>query len=138
MSLNLNLMKCSCSEIEISLSRLELFQKVSRDEFIANQDTLDLACYRLLVAIESALQICYHITAKKLGKIPEEYAECFAILCQEGIIDDDLSKNLQQMARFRNLLIHVYWKINYKQLYDIIQNNLGDLRAFVRAISKQL
>ncbi len=138
MSLNLNLIKDRFSEIEASLSRLESFQKIPKKEFLADQDALDVACYRLLVAIEAALQICYHITAKKLSKVPEEYAECFAILGQAGILNDQLSQNLQQMARFRNLLIHTYWKIDYERLYEILNNHLEDLRAFVKAIANLL
>ena len=34
------------------------------------------------------------------------------------------------MARFRNLLVHVYWKLDYRQVYEIVQNRLDDLRAF--------
>jgi len=138
MNLNLNLIKDRFREIETSLARLAAFQKMTLDEFLADQDTLDLACYKLLVAIEAALQICYHITAKRLGKVPEEYAECFAILGQAEIIDDRLSRDLQQMARFRNLLIHVYWKIDYERLYDILQNHLQDLKSFITAVEKQL
>jgi uncharacterized protein YutE (UPF0331/DUF86 family) len=138
MSLNLDLIKGRFSEIETSISRLELILKIPKKEFLKDQDTLDVACYRLLVAIEAALQICYHITAKKLGKVPEEYAECFAILGEAGMLKHDLSNNLQQMARFRNLLIHVYWKIDYEQVYKILQNNLGDLRGFINAIADQL
>jgi len=138
MSLNLNLIKDRFNEIETSLARLESFRRMSRKEFVADQDTLDLACYRLLVAIEAALQICYHIAAKKLTKVPEEYAECFAILCQAGLIDDTLSQNLQQMARFHNLLIHVYWKIDYDRLYDILRDHLDDLRSFIVAVGRQL
>ncbi len=46
------------------------------------------------------------------------------------MIPADLSDRLQRMARFRNLLVHVYWKIDYGQVYDIIATRLGDLRAF--------
>lgn len=41
---------------------------------------------------------------------------------------------LAQMARFRNLLVHVYWKIDYGQVYDVIVTRLDDLRAFRAAI----
>jgi uncharacterized protein YutE (UPF0331/DUF86 family) len=34
------------------------------------------------------------------------------------------------MARFRNLLVHVYWKIDYVQVYEIISTRLADLRVF--------
>ena len=90
--------------------------------------------YRLLVAIEAALGLCYHVSAKHLKKVPEGYAECFANLADAGIIPTDLSENLQKMARFRNLLVHMYWKVDYATLYELIQHNLNDLRHFSETI----
>ncbi|MBM3205851.1 DUF86 domain-containing protein, partial [Candidatus Shapirobacteria bacterium] len=40
----------------------------------------------------------------------------------------------QKMARFRNLLVHMYWKVDYNTLYEMIQNNLNDLRQFSKTI----
>ena len=90
--------------------------------------------YRLLVAIEAALALCYHVSAKRLRKVPEEYAECFGMLRDAGILPAELAGRLQRMARSRNLLVHMYWKIAYGQVFDVIQQNLGDLRAFGAAV----
>ncbi|MBX3320633.1 MAG: DUF86 domain-containing protein [Nitrospira sp.] len=130
MSLNPDLIRARCTEIDISLSRLEELGRLSRETFLSNQDTLDVACYRLLIAIEAALALCFHVSAKRLHQVPEEYASCFVTLEQAGLIPADLSSHLQQMARFRNLLVHMYWKIDYKQVYDVITSRLSDLRAF--------
>jgi uncharacterized protein YutE (UPF0331/DUF86 family) len=138
MSLNGDLVRARCAEIADSLSRLERFRAIPKDQFLADQDMLDLACYRLLVAIEASLALCYHVSAKRLQKVPEEYAECFQKLRDAGVIPFDLSERLQKMARFRNLLVHVYWKINYEQVYDVIQGHLGDLRDFAAAIARLL
>jgi uncharacterized protein YutE (UPF0331/DUF86 family) len=138
MNLNADLIRARCKEIEDSVSRLERFKALAREEFLSNQDTLDLACYRLLVAIEAALALCYHVSAKRLRKVPEEYSECFGMLCEAEIIQPDLTRRLQQMARFRNLLVHMYWKVDYEQVYDILHRNLEDLRAFSAAIARLL
>jgi uncharacterized protein YutE (UPF0331/DUF86 family) len=138
MSLNADLIRQRCAEIEESVSRLERVKALPRKEFLANQDTLDIACYRLLVAIEAALALCYHITAKRLRNVPEEYAACFGMLGEAGIISPELTTRLQQMARFRNLLVHMYWKIDYGQVYDVIQNSLDDLRLFQAAVVRLL
>lgn len=138
MSLNLDLIRDRFQDIQQSLERLEQIRTLPRDVFLADQDTLDVACYRLLVAIEAALQICFHVSAQRLRRVPEEYAECFAILGEAGVLSQDLSHNLQQMARFRNMLVHVYWKIDYSRVYHIIEEHLDDLRAFVRAIGELL
>jgi uncharacterized protein YutE (UPF0331/DUF86 family) len=138
MSLNPDLVRARCAEIEESVSRLERFKDLTRDQFLSNQDTLDLACYRLLIAIEAALALCYHVTAKQLRKVPEGYAECFGVLQEAGIIDQTLTTRLQRMARFRNLLVHMYWKVDYGQVYEVVQQNLNDLRAFAARIIRLL
>ena len=47
----------------------------------------------------------------------------------------DLSQRLQQMARFRNLLAHVHWTVDYDRVFDILDHRLGGLRAFSRAMA---
>jgi hypothetical protein len=86
MTLNPNLVRARCTEIEESASRLERFLRLSREQFLPDQDTPDLPCYRLLVAIEAALALCYHACAKGLWKVPEEYAESFGMLRDAGIL----------------------------------------------------
>jgi len=134
MTLNPDLIRTRCTEIEESVERLERFTALSREAFLADQDALDIACYRLLLAIEAALTLCYHVSAKHLNRVPDEYAECFALLGNAGIIPASLVEQLQQMARFRNFLVHVYWKIDYGQVHEIICRSLGDLRRFASAI----
>ena len=75
---------------------------------------------------------------KAIEKTPEEYAGCFSLLHEADIIPADLCDRLQKMARFRNLLIHVYWKIDYGQVYEIIQTRLKDLRDFSSTITQLL
>lgn len=136
MRLNPDLVRARCAEIEESVNRLERFKTLPRDAFLGDQDTLDLACYRLLVAIEAALALCYHVSAKELRKVPEEYAQCFGMLQEAGIIPAELTPRLQQMARFQNLLVHMYWKVDYGLVYDMIRENLEDLRAFRAAVAR--
>ena len=109
-----------------------------RDAFLADQDTLDLASYRLLIAIEAALQICFHVSAQRLHRVPAENAECFGMLGEAGMLDAELVENLQRMARFRNVLIHRYWEVDYVRVYDILQEHLDDLRRFVQVIAELL
>ncbi|MGB9700897.1 MAG: type VII toxin-antitoxin system HepT family RNase toxin [Thermodesulfobacteriota bacterium] len=138
MSLNADLIRERCMEIEESLERLGQIARCKKEEFLNSPDLKDIACYRLLIAIEAALSLCYHVSAKKLKKVPEDYAECFAILGQAGIIPIDLSFNLQNMARFRNLLVHMYWKIDYEKVYKIIQEDVHMLRNFANYITNLL
>lgn len=134
MNLNPDLIRARCAEIDASLIRLDELRRLPRETFLSSQDTLDVACYRLLIAIEAALAVCFHVSAKRLHQVPEEYAGCFSSLERAGLIPPDLSSRLQQMARFRNLLVHVYWKIDYDQVYETMTTRLDDLRAFRTAM----
>jgi len=42
------------------------------------------------------------------------------------------------MARFRNLLVHVYWEVDYGRVFDVLETDVDDLRAFSRAIASLL
>ncbi|MCK4766644.1 MAG: DUF86 domain-containing protein [Candidatus Aminicenantes bacterium] len=135
MSLNQELIRTRCEEIFDCLERLEKIKESAREEFIVNRDLQDIASYRLLVAIEAALNLCFHVSAKKLKKAPGEYAECFGLLGDAGIIPGELAGELKKMARFRNMLVHRYWKIDYEILFEILHVNLDDLRCFTGIIA---
>jgi len=135
MTLNQELIRSRCQEISESLVRLESIVEKTKESFLNDRDAQDIASYRLLVAIEAALNLCYHIAAKRLKKVPEDYSECFAILSEAGIIPIELSERLQKTARFRNLLVHMYWKIDYGIVYDIIKHDTKDIRRFSELVA---
>lgn len=138
MDLNRDLVRNRCREMTDSLARLKRISLMPKEAFLGDQDAKDIASYRLLIAIEAALSLCYHISAKQLKKVPENYADCFQLVGEAGIIPADLVKDLQQMASFCNLLVHVYWQIDEEMLFKIITTNLGDLRKYCDAVVRLL
>ena len=138
MTLNPDLVRGRCGDIEDALRRLERFGAMPVDDFVAGPDFVDAACYRLLVGIEAALSLCYHVAAKHLRRVPEEYASCFGVLREAGVIDAELAARLQAMARFRNLLVHMYARVDATRVHAIIRDNAPDLREFARAVARLL
>ena len=80
MTLNREVIRGGCANIENALSRLARFAAMPVDQFVANDDAVDAACYRLLAGIEAALSLCYHVSATHLDQVPEQYATCFNTL----------------------------------------------------------
>ena len=138
MTLNPDVVRARCVEIEESVQRLETLAAVSLDDFLADRDAQDIASYRLLVAIEAALALCYHVSSRQLRTAPDDYTGCFALLGEAGILASDLTDRLKDMARFRNLLVHVNGKSDHQQVHAALQKNLGDLRAFSASIASLL
>src|SRR5262249_46128504 len=135
MTLDPDVIRSRCAEIEEAVIRLEQIAIRSREQFLEDRDSQDIACYRLLVGIEAALALCYHVSTQRLRKAPEDYAACFAVLADADVVPADLAGRLQQMARFRNLLVHIYWKLDYGRVYDIVQKDIADLRRFASTMA---
>ena len=122
-------------DIAKALKRLERLMEMGRESFLSDEDSQDIARSRLLTAIEAALNICYHLAAKRLNCVPEDYAACFLTLGEASLIDSGLAERLSRMALFRNRLVHLYWDVDYEQVYDILLKDLGDLERFSAAVA---
>ena len=108
----------------------EAFEK----DFI-RQDAIAINLQR---AMELAIDIANHlIKEKKLG-LPRESRESFALLERAGVISQDLSRKLQGMVGFRNILVHEYQKLELAIMIDVIENRLGDLADFSTLVLQAL
>ncbi len=137
MKLNIDKIYAKFRDIRESVARLKRFQKMSLEAFLLDRDKQDIASFRLVVATEAAIDACLHVAAKVLREVPEEYAGCFQLLGDNELIDRELSLRLVRMARFRNLLVHRYWEIDYARMYEIITGtDLDDLEEFIRQINR--
>lgn len=66
----------------------------------------------------------------------EKYSDMFRVLSEEGVLGERLAQRLEDMARFRNLLVHRYGEIDDERVLEIIQHNLGDIVEFEKQIQR--
>ncbi len=50
-------------------------------------------------------------------------SECFELLSESNIIPKSLAKRFIKLAKFRNLLIHIYWEVDDKEVYKNVKEN---------------
>ena len=131
---NLDLLRLRAQEIRRAANVLAGYSNLSQEEFVSDQMVVDAAKYRLLVAIEAAASMCTHLAARLLGEAPSSYAQCFQVLASSGIISPGLAERLAAMARFRNLLVHVYAEVDDNQVWEVLQSDLEDLKDYLSAI----
>ncbi|MFA7480234.1 MAG: DUF86 domain-containing protein [Vulcanimicrobiota bacterium] len=82
----------------------------------------------LQISIESLANISNHLAADLGWRKPKSYVESFTNLVDNGVVKDShLGERLVLMARFRNLVVHRYWKVDTKEVHRIICNHLDDL-----------
>lgn len=82
------------------------------------------------MAIQTVFDITRHIISYKGWKVPDNYRETFSILAEGGVLPDEKVSDFQNMASFRNLLVHYYDKIDDEIVFGIFKNRLGDFDLF--------
>jgi len=124
-------------EIEKALSILKEYGQKEKKALIADLKSLGSVKYYLMIAIEACVDIGNHIIAKERVGVPESYSDCFKMLGDKNVISRDLSEKLINMAKFRNLLVHLYWKVNDEKIYEILQSELDDFDEFIKQIARR-
>ena len=124
-------------EIEKSVSILKEFALEEKQKLIQDEKSMGSIKYYLIIAIEACIDISNHIVAKEHLGVPESYSDCFKMLGNKGIISRELSNKLIKMAKFRNLLVHLYWKIDDEKVYEVIQSELNDFDEFTGHIGRR-
>lgn len=90
--------------------------------------------HTLQMAAQAALDIASHIVSdERLGE-PQTNRELFALLESNGWLLHGTAARMQEVAGFRNLVVHGYAKVDVRILKDIVLNRLDDLLAFVAEI----
>lgn len=87
--------------------------------------------------IEGCISLCTHISAKELHKVPDAYTTCFKILADNNILSEVLANSLAKMAGFRNLLIHRYWEIDNKKVYQYIKTERMNVHEYLKIVSNK-
>ena len=92
----------------------------------------------LQLSIESCIDIAEIIISDQRLPAPLTSKETIEILGKEKIIDEEFSRRFSKAAGFRNILIHDYLKIDYKELLRNLKENLRDFDNFIKEVLKFL
>jgi uncharacterized protein YutE (UPF0331/DUF86 family) len=125
-------------EMNEALRKLRNLSKLSKDDFLAHYEKIDTAKYNFIVAIEAVIDICNRIISQRKLGLPQDYSDVIKLMGHQGIVQGDLVGRLVEMVKFRNMLVHIYWKIENDRLFHYLTAELGDFEAFKDAIREYL
>lgn len=120
------------------LDQLRRIAVHSDAEILGDGDRLAAIKYRFIVAIETCIDLGQHVVASESFRAPRDFADVFASLNEGGFLDGELVPSLQQAARFRNLLVHQYMKVDDRRVVEILRTRLETLDAFRTEIARAL
>jgi len=117
---------------------LKNFEKVSASDLLKDEIKRGAIERYLQLAAEVVLNVAGQLIAEFRFRTPEEYKESILILGEEGVLPKKFAKDFSGIAGFRNILVHDYLKIDYRQVVDKLNNRLGDFEKFAKAVAKYL
>jgi uncharacterized protein YutE (UPF0331/DUF86 family) len=123
------------SELRKSVARLKSIGQLSFDDFLKDPDKIGSSKYHFIVAIESCIDMCNHVIARNGYRVPDDYGDTFIVMSEAGAFDSKFAEALRNMAKFRNRLVHLYWELDDRQVYDILQNRLVDFKKFLDSLA---
>ena len=121
------------SQLQEFTAQLREYQTVTAGQYAAEWKTQRIIERTLQMAIEVCLDVAGHIISDKGYRIPNSYADTFAVLFENRVIDENFLFALEKMARCRNFIVHNYDKIDAEIIVGILKKNLPDFEAFKTA-----
>lgn len=90
------------------------------------------------VMVKISIDIGNHIIADEGWGTPSSNREIFEILEQHGVISNELMNMARKMVGFRNIVVHMYERVDLEEVYLIYQKHLEDFDKFAVQIEKYL
>lgn len=130
MELDKRVIQLRVDVIERNLKELKEILKLKE---ISYRDELALK-HALLESIEACVDIANHIIAVKGLRRPTDYRDVFRVLVENNIVSKRFGERLEEMASFRNVLVHRYAYVDTKKLMEIAKRDVKDVEKFVKIV----
>ena len=126
------------SELEDYQFQLEEYKGIPAKDYQDDWKIQRIIERTLQLMIEICVDITHHIISVKQYRVPTSYSDTFLVLFEQGLVDEKLFNRLQQMAKFRNIFVHNYEKVDPEIVVTLLRNNLTDFTIFRDAILEML
>jgi len=136
MTLNKEKMMTLVGEAHRALGMLEGYREEQIDGILQNSEKLSAIKYQFVVLAEACIDICNHVAARVFAQTPESYVGCFELLGQRSVIDSSLVQRMGRLAGLRNLLVHLYWKVDDRRVIEVLRKDLGSVREYLAVMTK--
>lgn len=126
------------AQMEAYLGQIREYSKISVTKYKNDWKTQRIVERTLQILIELCIDIANHLISDKGMRLPTGYADTFKVLADNRIISKNLFNTMEKMAKFRNVVVHQYEKMEPSIVVSILHKNLDDFEKYKKAIVKYL
>jgi len=118
------------SELGTYYGQIKEFADINIDNYKNDWKTQRIVERTLQIMIETCTDIANHIIADKGMRPPTTYADTFRVLLENKIINPEMFGTMEKMAKFRNVVVHQYEKVDAEIVIVILKRHLKDFDSF--------
>ncbi|MBI5074497.1 MAG: DUF86 domain-containing protein [Nitrospirae bacterium] len=122
------------SELETYIEQINEYSDITPERYRGEWKAQRVIERTLQMMIETCADIANHIVADKGFRSPSSYADTFKVLQENNIISEELYGTMEKMAKFRNVLVHQYEKVDAEIVVIIMRKHLGDFGLYKNAL----
>jgi len=122
------------SELDEYYRQIKEYEKITVVQYSDDWKIQRIIERTLQMMIETCVDIASHIIADKAYRVPKSYSDTFKVLYDEKIVSSRLFNVLQKMAKFRNIVVHHYDKVDAEIVVGILKKDLKDFTSYKDAI----
>jgi len=102
----------------------------------ADVDLQDALVLSVMVALQEAIDIAFHIAADEGWGLPASNADAFVVLGTHAVIEPAKAMTLATTARLRNRIAHGYATLELERLWRELPDGLSQLEEFATSVGK--
>jgi len=118
------------SELGTYYGQIKEFSDITIDNYKNDWKTQRIVERTLQIMIETCTDIASHIISDRGMRPPTTYADTFRVLLENDIINSEMFGKMEKMAKFRNVVVHQYEKVDAEIVIVILKRQLKDFDRF--------
>jgi len=122
--------------METYLDQIGEFHKISVASYRTDWKTQRIVERTLQMLIELCIDMANHLISDKEMRMPSNYADAFKVLMENRVIGKGLFSKMEKMAKFRNLIVHQYEKVDPALVVSVLKKDLKDFEKYKKAVLK--
>lgn len=119
------------------LTSLRRYAAVDRQQLALDPVRLGHVKYLFVTMLEGCIDAAHHVCAADGYEPPDTNAGAMLVLARHGVLSGELSKDMAQAVRFRNVLVHGYADVDDLRVVAYL-DSLDDVAAFVTSLTRLL
>ncbi len=117
-------------KIEEAVAELKQLRSLPKQRFFKEKRIQYASMYAMIIGIEAICDIGNHILSKYFNRAAETYKDIILLLGECEVIPKIFSKKSSKMVDFRNILIHLYLKIDTEEVYKNLKKAPEEFTRF--------